>query len=382
VGETLEINGSVTPGNFEVSPLEAINIFSTVGTSTHSIQTYATRLLQGVGTGTIIDPIYVDSESIVVPNFPQTTGVNFMASSPTVALTTATKVTLFYTYGVTGITETWYSNAGDYNTLAKTISTYMTVRMGLATQDFKFNYARMSYPAAARKVDFLLPSFASYTGPLNGVWSSLSTGIKSDGSASTPDESALLLRLKLPQQTSARIFLHGFPAQVVSEGNYYPTNLANWVPNVSVFINQLIVNSSILHQVYVPVAFPSGVSNQVGTYTGIFPRGNIVSPSQPNASLAVGQIATFQQLGSQIVGWKGKKRVTQVATGGASFNIGGASWVGGITVPPGGNPTYSLSTPQYLGVAYGAIERATEHHVGRPFGQYPGRKKSTLSLRR
>jgi hypothetical protein len=305
-------------------------------------------------------------------------------ASPAV-ISAATKVTVFYDLEsppapTVGVTETYYDQASSYDALVMNLKAYLAARMEVATGAFTFSYARFSYASKPRMVDFI--DWTVKGMQFGGSWSFIptTTAKKPSTSRTATADAALLLRLKLSTGPSSRVFLHGFPSQVNDANQYTPAALSGWDTSIQALINFLTVGSNIYHRYVLPQ--PTTGENYTGIVNAIvpkLPRGFTVTPAT-GLTPTVGQLVSFSNYGAGIVGLRGQKRITNVANAPTTFDVGGAAPIGSLPSPS--SATFLLYNVMFATGTYGEVERITERHVGRPFGQYPGKKQSTLSLRR
>src|SRR5579863_3819733 len=350
---TLDEQGTITDGSDPPSTLTAAFLLATGQVGSHQMTEYARRL------NAKLPP---EQLSVLL-------GEDMAAPASAASTPTVYKVYLAYNYGQAGISEEWYSTLDVATLRATTIPGYLAVRMALAVSQFEFVYARISNPQSPRWVDFLTANDPGVT-----RFGTIGSNIKNAElpAAGAEDDGALLSRMKLVGGPSARQFLHAFDQTQTNEGQFTPNG--TWTRAYKAYQNFLIKTGN-----GVMFAFqnkPTGKLNITGI-TAKMPRGFTVTPAVAFTG-QVGDRVYIGGVGRGLVGAKGKKIVTGFPTGGATFDVGGASPVGALT---GTGAFYYNANPTQAFVQYMQVERLTSHRVGRPFAEPRGRKSALLSLR-
>jgi hypothetical protein len=350
--------------------LEAAARIATGLLDPHYMTEYARRLAVKVPPGqlTRAESQFVNPE-LLVPNLYYITGPKMPSpgSNPG-ASPPVYKVYLAYNYGAAGISEEWYSTLNPDVIRTQTIQLYLQYRMALAVSDFQFVYARISTPSSKRWVDFVTANDDGIT-----KYGMLGGNIKAAPAVGAEDDGALLSRMKLVGGPSARQFLHGFDQTQTNEGTFTPNKA--WKTSYAAY-------STFLQGAAAGILWAFGPQNPTRlAITDIVAkpiRGFTITPKVADPVIAVGNKVYVGGVGRGIVGASGPKIVTDVAVGGATFDVGGASpvgtygGVGGFYYQTGGNQAI---------VKYMQVERLTSHRVGRPFAEPRGRRSARLSLR-
>ena len=271
------------------------------------------------------------------------------------------KFTLFFNLGSrAGVTESFYSAlpSASWNGI---ISDYITARLALADSYFAFKYCRISQIPQNRKVSWR--SSADFGNPV-GSWG---------GSTDSAPEQALLLRLTMADDSSGRIFLHGFPRSMFDGEVYTPT------PAYTVAVQRFVATIANGNYQY-RMSIGHLITDRIGisAYLPVPPRGTTLTLAEP-LSITPGNRVEIGGVGPNVIGLKGRKVVIQVNSP-TSIVIGGGT--------PIGNPS-SLSPGAYMYTvnddfqvqAFGEVENLTTHKVGRPFGVKVGRQKNVVLLR-
>jgi hypothetical protein len=367
---TIDSDGTITVGSSPPNTVTAAALLARGEIEPHLITEYARRLhikltpaeLSPPESGFVHPEILQPILSFLLGETPM--GISVPRSTPDQPL----KVYVAYTYGTQGISEEFFCTSNPTQIQQTVLRNYLYPRMRMAVDKFKFNYARISNPAKPRQVDFITPDTPGI--PRQGA---IPTG-GAGGALGAPDTSALLLRMKLASGPSARIFLHGYDGTQDNQGTFTPNSTFD--AGLLNFIAELQAAADGIFYQY--AATPPVFSSMITSVTPKFPRGATIVPQTP-VTFPAGTTLNFANIGSQMQGLAGRKIVTNVAPGGNAFDIGGASPVGSYLAP---NAYFYTVSPLYAKVSYAYVERITEHKVGRPFGDYPGRKKNRIPLRR
>lgn len=360
--KTLDAQGNLSDGSQIISIGAILSQLLARNAPTHWAQEYARRLRigltaneismgSGFANGPAIDRLF--SYITGIPLFEALTGGSAMTM----------KVTLFYDYRKVGVTETFYTEAAIGTPINTVIGRYLSARMMLAVQDFKFSYARISNFPLTRRVTFRTrDDFAVVDGQLGNI-----------KSAQGPQ--ALLFRMVTNVLSQARIFLHGFPDAQISGDTYTPSAAFNSF--VVAFGDNLVANGTDYEFASVPThTFADRIS--IANIADMAPRGAKITPSIAPTPAVVGDTITIGGTGARVIGANGRKRVTFVSPARDFFVVGGAQPVIGTFTPPA---YYYAANPQFRTIISFAVERVTTHRVGRPFGLRAGRQKATVALR-
>ena len=385
----LDAASNVYPGGQPMSTTAASWAIVTGQVGPHTPWSYAQRLLALAPPSALTpsDSGYVDPSDLETLLFNQQ-GANMaeIAIPPSRATNPPLLVRFFYNYSAqptvagsiqrptAGITEDVWSTAGVDYIRTTLVKNYLKYRLALAVASFNFVYARISNPSLKRIVDFVTPPQVG--GQTSGYWKPPDFQF---GYIGVADETALLYRFKIAGGPSGRIFLHAFDAALDNEGVFNPNS--NWNTALDAFTlylqNQQV---GFIDQLVFQFADPTGPATKypITAVAPQYPRGAIITAATAPA-WAVGQTIAIGGTGLRMIGLSGRKVVTVAQTGaGLPFTVGGAAPVGTLT----GNGAFCYPVnPQTGAISYAAIERLTEHRVGRPFGQARGRRKNTLALR-
>jgi Lipase (class 3) len=369
---TVDAAGNVTPGSNPMSTLAAAALIATSNVPQHFMGSYAQRLNAKLPP----EELTVDTSGFAHPEFIQPALDELLGgpsvASPSVGTPPPLRVQIFYNYGQAGISEEWFSNKAATDLRATIIPNYLQARMAMAVPQFQFAYARITNPLTPRWVDFLTPTDKGVT--TMGLLGA-SNNIKDLPPAGAEDDGALLSRMKLTNGPSARQFLHGFDQTMTNEGEFTPNS--TWKKAYAAYTNFLKnADNGILFSFGNPVGLAGRLA--ITGITPTFPRGYTITPKAADLVVAPGAVVYVGNVGRSVVGAKGRKIVTSVPAGGATFNVGGASPVGEYS---GAGGYYYIVTPNTAIVNYMSIERLTSHRVGKPYAEPVGRKRALLSLR-
>ena len=303
------------------------------------------------------------------------------------------KVSVFYEFQGDGPSEIWYSNASVADLKSTLIPAYVNARLKLATAGMSAVYGRISQVGKPRQIDFWVPGFAQNA---KGKFGQIKSGGGQPpnlfpttyiGSYSGPDvqaQQALLLRILNTGGFWTRMYLHGFPAEVIVNGKYQPTG--QWLSAVQDFIKFLaVLGSGWLSQSTTPNALGNRV--QITSIVANPGRGSqvtYVTPAPvtpPGWPPVVGTTVSIGGAGASQYGMNGRKRITStLAAPATAFNVGGAAPVG--AGPMAGQAYFYLDVLNSFQAQLGQVERLTTHKVGKPVFEPVGRRKNTLALRR
>lgn len=363
VASTINADGSITPGSNPPSLSNVALQFASGDLPTHYPSAYAQRLLAGLPASAFTNPDNgYQNAPLLVAFYNDFYGASFLIPTGGTQVAAKNRVTLFYSYAGYGMTESWYTNLSGFN-LTQQISSYLLARMGLSVFAFEFVYARVTFANSNRLVSFYAPSTPGFT--VHGSF----------GTAGVAPTTALLYRYECTDTSGGRIFIHGAPASEFQNQQYVPT--APYAAAVLNFTSQLQSGGF-------PIFFqniqPNLISDRlkITSLAPLSPRGYTITPAVATA-VTPGDVITVGGLGASISGAAGRKVVTVVPTGGATFNVGGATPNGTYT---GGNGYYQVAIFLYQQILSAYVLRATEHRVGRVFGQSRGRRANLIPLRR
>lgn len=373
---TIDDLGNLTPGSNPVSTSAAAALLITGSVTPHFAVEYARRLSLQLSRADLAPPVsgFEDPE-ILLPQLGFLLGDQLMARTPvSPSLAGKFKVTVFYGYGISGISESFYTTALPAVIRSTVLVNYLAARMALAVDEFTFSYARISDPSNPRYVDFASVEEGIYTP--QGLIATKKSVPKSNVRGAA-DTSAVLLRLKLLGGPSARIFLHGFDNSQDDQGTFTPNPA--WIGQLAAFISMLKDGTNAI--VYKYTQTPTLPFFSITSITPLPDRGATIGIEPPApAGFPIGSIVAVTQIGSQMVGISGRKAViSPIDATGATITVGGAKPTGSYVV---GSGKLYLASPLFAGVDYTAPERLTSHRVGRPFAEPVGRRKAVLPLRR
>lgn len=375
IAAQVDKDGTITAGSHPMDLVDAAIAVGFGNVGPHAALEYARRLAITIPPEDLT-PVLTDYD---YPEFlhiylSQLEG-HLMASPGLVAATTTVyKVTIFYTYGESGPTEDWWTTQAPAVIKSTLLPAYLTARFGFAMDLFQFNYARISNALNPRQVDFALPGDAGI--PSQGVIKSGPAGnIKGGGTQGASDSDALLFRLKLNNGPSARMFLHGYDGTQDNQGTFTPN--ATFNAAFAAFKTFLTGNTQVTFNFGTPVGLAG--RKPITSIAPLLPRGATITPAAADTSLQPGSVVYIGGVPRAMVGIKGRKIVTSVGLAPiTAFEVGGAAPVGSYA---GAGGYYYIVQPNYQPMAYGGIERITEHKVGVPFGHPVGKKRALLSLR-
>lgn len=366
--QTLDESGTLTPGHVEPPFDSIVRLFFKRDGGPHYSQIYAERLRIGL-TATDLSP---EDSGYTNPSMLDAVYRELIGplpnsfSPPVVGVSEMLRVNLKFNIGTrAGASEEFFTNVPTGPSLTGVIRDYLSERMPLACPDFKFKYARISNVPPTRKVTWRDPPDF----PSNVI-----KGSNTSIDMAAPEQ-ALLLRFTSNELDPGRIFLHGFPKLQFSGEDYTPT--PNFKTKVQAFI-ALLANGNYLYQ---SLMNPHTIDQRIPitSITPQTPRGCRIVPGE-TISLTPGDVIQIGGEGARILGLNGRKVVVSVAPGGASFVIGGAEPVGNPADLAAGCYFYTCQF-KYLAMNQGSVHALTTHKVGRPFGERPGRRSSTIPLR-
>jgi pimeloyl-ACP methyl ester carboxylesterase len=394
VGKTLNYQGYLQDAETPLATVAIVNALNgTQPVVAHSSAEYVRRLGLQL-------PVFDSGEGadFEVVNAAITTTVDpsdWRSLSMPNPLVGTSKVEVFYSFQGDGFSEVWYSNQTPQNLVQTIIPQYVLTRLTLATQGVQALYARVSIVGKPRQVLFWAPGFA-YTpamlGQIKGGTSGSAQSLVPKAYMGTYNgfdvqpQQALLVRLLNASNFWTRMFLHGFPAEVITGGMYTPT--PNFALQFGLFIAYLKSAGSSWIAVYTT---PNQLQNRVSiqSITANPGRGATVmytTPALPPPGWppTVGSVVTIGGSGATEVGMNGRKVVTALVgnppAGQGGFVIGGASPIG--AGPQVGQAYFYLDQLVTATLQDGQIERLTTHKVGKPVFEPVGRRRNTLALRR
>lgn len=362
-GQTLEADGSVNNNDTAPSVDEVLQSLISGAYIIHFCQFYAGRLaLQLADTVPRMgDPSgYADPQRLV-----QVWG-QFAPSpgSPTEEGPAMYKVTTFFTLKSRGYTYSYYSPQTNASQRRNDLSAWLSGILSLSCPQVTALYTRYSNLSVKRQVDWDTPA---------------SLGISPNGAYNAnvaQEDDALFIRGSLVGGGKMEQFFHGYPELLVVNETL---NLAGqpWFTKFLQFANFLIAAGSAYQFKNInqgarpaPVLITSATP---GAY-----RGYKIVPAVADVRTVGDVVYVNQVTRSAGDGYQGRKIVTSADPAGAFFTVGGAIPFGSI----GTSAQYSVLPPVFAALNDYRIERYSEHRLGRPFGERPGRVPNRLPLRR
>lgn len=305
------------------------------------------------------------------------------------------KVEVFYSLLGDGFSEVFYSTVDQVTLINTVIPNYVQSRLQLATQGVQALYGRVSLVGSPRVINFWVPGYAFNQGTLGKI----KGGATGSASSLVPQaykgtyngldvqpQQALLVRMQNAAGFWSRLYLHGFPPEVITGGVYTPT------PNFNLTFNSFVTflkngSNGWLNQSTTPNKLGSRVS--IVSITANPTRGATVmytlpNPTPPGWPPAVGNSVTIGGAGALEVGMNGRKSVISIVAnppaGQGGFVVGGVSPVG--AGPQSGAAYFYLNQLVTNTLQNAIVERLTTHKVGKPVFEPVGRRRNTIPLRR
>lgn len=373
---TIAADGSLTLGSFPLSTLQAAFALANLDVVPHVILEYARRLRLGLTEADLSPPVsgFVEPQILDLQLNFSTESFDMATQNAAPAVAAQFKVTLFYQYGIAGISESFWTTTPPAIIRSTLVPAYLGFRMAIAVDLFQFLYARISNVATPRVVDFLTNQDPGVT-----RYGKISTGlfVKSlPSNRGAADTSAVLWRLKLKGGPSARMFLHGFDNSQDNQGTF--TANPTWTAGLLALLGFLQNSANSVNFQFLP---PVGLASRV-PITAIAPA----NPRGATLTMAVAttlnpaQVITVGGVPSAMQGINGRKIVvSQNDPTKLTVTVGGSSPVG--TYAGVGGYLYAVNF-SYGTVDYASPERLTSHRVGRPFAEPVGKRHNRLPLRR
>jgi hypothetical protein len=355
--------------------ITSVNVFNN-GFQNHCVDVYASRLFTKIP-NPLPDDLDFENPDFIRDGTVETFRPNNLGGDMPNSL-----VTMYYNLDASGaqkpecgVTEEFVCTQSPSNIRDTVIPNYLNVRMALACQNFHFQYARISAIPNTRIVDFVTRQ--NVNGAIDGLYAS-SDAIGKDTWV-TGQSNALLLRMKITNGPSAKIFLHGFPAAVIRAGKYLPNAAGGYDVNAQKFIAFFKDNTNGVQHMYFGGNTLANRKLITSITRGPF-RGYVATPNTAfPGGLPAGAFVYVGGGGAGMKGLTGRKRVLIQDTTGTTVSLGGATPIGDYVT----NSAYIVALTQSFNfIDYGSIERPTSRKVGPPFAQPHGRAKTALSLRR
>lgn len=393
-GRQLDFQGYLSNGSTPSATQAIVNALQ--GTQpylSHSSAEYVRRLgLQNFVTSSAGADFEVEAAAIQTTIEPQDWRNEPMSNAPAVALQ---KVEVFYSLTGDGFSEVFYSTVDQVTLINSIIPNYVQARLLLATQGVQALYGRVSLVGSPRVINFWVPGYAFNQGTLGKIKGSGSGSASSlvpqaykgtyNGLDVQPQQ-ALLVRMQNAAGYWSRLFLHGFPPEVITGGVYTPT------PNFNLVFNSFVTflkngSNGWLNQSTTPNKLGNRVS--IVSITANPARGSTVmytlpNPTPPGWPPAVGNSVTIGGAGALEVGMNGRKTVISIVAnppaGQGGFVVGGVSPVG--AGPQAGSAYFYLNQLVTNTLQNAIVERLTTHKVGKPVFEPVGRRRNTIPLRR
>jgi pimeloyl-ACP methyl ester carboxylesterase len=394
VAKTLNYQGYLADGSTPSATQAIVNALQgTQPYNAHMSAEYVRRLglqlpIFDAGAGADFEVQNAAIETIIDPQ-------NWRLQNVAIAPPALCKVEVFYSFQGDGFSEIWYSNATPLNLQQVYIPNYVNQRLTLATAGVKALYARISLIGQPRQITFWVPGYA-YTpnqlGKVKGGTSGSQGSLVPQAYNGTwngfdvQPQQALLVRIQNTGNFWSRLFLHGFPAEIITGGFYTPT--PNWNLTFNTFWNFLQgSNSGWLNVSTTPnqlgnrVSIISITANPSRGATVIYTVPAIPPPLWPPV---VGMAVTIGGAGALEYGMNGRKTVIGIVgglpAGQGGMIVGGTSPIG--AGPQSGQAYFYTDALKAYPLQIAIIERLTTHKVGKPVFEPVGRRKNTIPLRR